>query len=107
MGRDRAAICRDLLKQLETMTYLVTDEEGFNDLENSLRASIQNLSEHVTSDHGIILEKPVPKRSKVAYTRLPKPKRKRSNLSGRVGIGAENKRKRQKLSVNPAKLANL
>ena len=88
--------CRDILKELTDMTYLISDHKVMNDLLETLTEARDKFKEILPSENGITLERNASeKRCSKAYSRLPKPKRK---ISSRVGEAAE--RSKQAAEIN-------
>ena len=86
-------MCRELLKQINSLTFLVLEEETLDKLEEDLRDIVEDLKLQAPHDAGLIEEsfsyvRFSPKQG-IYRDPLPKCKIKKSALSGKVGIGAE------------------
>ena len=94
--RSKTSMCRELLKQINFLTFLVLEEETLDKLEEDLRDNVEDLKLQALRDAGLIKEsfscvRFSPKQG-IYRDPLPKRKIKKSALSGRVGIGAEKRR---------------
>ena len=101
--RSKASMCRELLKQINSLTFLVLEEETLDKLEEDLRDVVEDLKLQAPHDAGLIKEsfsyvRSSPKQG-IYRDPLPKRKIKKSALSGRVGIGAEKRRTAIKLNI--------
>ena len=94
--RAKASMCRELLKLINSLTFLVLEEETLDKLQEDLRDIMEDLKLQAPHEAGLIKEsfsyvRSSPKQG-IYRGPLPKPKIKKSALSGRVGIGAEKSR---------------
>ena len=100
--RTKGATCRELLQQIKPLTYLVGDEEPLENFHKQLNIILIELNRSTTTDFGIVINKPEKnenKRSSHSYEKLPVPKRKKSSLTGRVGVVNEARKRAQVINV--------
>ena len=100
--KPKASTCRELLNQIRNLSFVVYNNYALDNLHDELVKLIEPLKYYPPKDESLILEKPnvvrnVSKFSK--FSTLPKPKLKKSNLTGRVGISAERNRKVRSITV--------
>ena len=97
--RTKASNCREILNQIKSLTYLVNDVDTLDALEDQLKVSLELLENEAPKQDGVIVQ-PVKVKRKVKESNIkdeiPKAKRVKSNLTGRVGVKAE----QMKLSSN-------
>ena len=97
--RTKASNCREILNQIKSLTYLVNDVDTLDALEDQLKVSLELLENEAPKEDGVIVQ-PVKIKRKVKESNIkdeiPKAKRVKSNLTGRVGVKAE----QMKLSSN-------
>ena len=107
MKRSKAFSWRELLNQIKNISYIVYDNEALDHLHNELSKLLETLRHHAPKDKELVLEKPHTVRN-IAQMKtcssLPKPKQRKSSLTGRVGIAAEQKRKATTVSVMVPKM---
>ena len=95
--RSKAAACRDILKQLTSLTYSVYDEEGLDNLQEQLSKCLDRFEQYVPHEDGLIQETDSKVHRKLAkeeemsqkFRKMPLRQSKVSKFTGRVGIGAE------------------
>ena len=107
MKRSKASTCRELLNQIRNLSFVVYDNDVLDHLHDELVKLIETLKYHAPKDESLILEKPNVVRNvstSCKFSTLPKPKLKKSNLTGRVGISAERKRKARSITVIDPKI---
>ena len=87
------------MNQIKSLTYLVNDVDTLDSLEDQLKVSLELLENEVPKEEGVIVQ-PVKVKRKVKKSNIkdeiPKAKRIKSNLTGRVGVKVE----QMKLSSN-------
>ena len=102
--RSKASACREVLGQLKSLSYLVDDDEAISELLDGLIELREDFKCHVQREDGIDLEKKqnrpifkdkIVKRSSQIPLRLSK----KRPFSGRVGVGARNKRRAQDIEI--------
>ena len=90
--RTKASNCREILNQIKSLTYLVNDVDTLDALEDQLKVSLELLENEAPKEDGVIVQ-PVKIKRKVKESNIkdeiPKAKRVKSNLTGRVGVKAE------------------
>ena len=96
--------CRYLLKQIKDHTYIVNDKNVLEDVEKWLEKILQIMKSHCPSDLGFLvnssIEKPVnEKRSNFNYEKLPHPRLRKSEFTGRVSRSNEWRKFHSKISV--------
>ena len=93
--RTKASSCREVLNQIKSLTYLVNDMDVLDALEEKLKTALDYLQLNSPQEEGLFIEsaniKSRVKLSKISVD-LPKPKKLKSNLTGRLGIAVEKKR---------------
>ena len=94
--RSKAHRRRESLKQINSLTFLILEEQTLGKLEEDLRDIVEDLKLQAPHDAGLIKEsfsyvRSSPKQG-IYRDPLPKRKVKKSALSGRAGIGAEKRR---------------
>ena len=52
----KTSACRELLNSIKSLTYIVSDPDAFDCLENQLRVAFHGFSEKCKKDHGLIVE---------------------------------------------------
>ena len=93
--RTIASNCREMLKELKDLTYVVRDLESFEILEEELSTILEAFRKEAPSDDGLLLEnkpfkKPSKKEAEISnYGPLPIPKKLKSKFTGRVGRANE------------------
>ena len=85
--------CREILKQLKSLTYIITDTVALKELKEKLIDVRDKFSKHATVDHGLVVEHPeakmgLEKNVKRKLESVPLPKKK-IKLTGRVGAASE------------------
>ena len=103
----KASFCRDLLNQIKSMTFTVYDNDALDHLHELLSKAVKTLSYHAPKDDNLIIERPtvmrvVPKSSR-RFAHLPKPKSKKTFLSGRVGVSTEKRKFAASIDVTQPK----
>ena len=98
-----AAACRDVMQQMKSLTYCITDDAPLEELHGDLIKSFKKLELSAPKEDNLVLEKAAPAVSVASTTtgtfyNLPSLKRK-SKFTGRVGVGVENKRLKADISV--------
>ena len=117
----KSACCRELLKELKSLTYIVYDEEATTSLQETLEDALEQFRKATVKDNGIpvedkvIIEKtkdaehrkkvpakdnPVSEEQRRKTLKIPIRKGKRNAYSGRVGISSDIKEKASKLDIN-------
>ena len=80
------------MNQIKSLTYLVNDVDTLDALEDQLKVSLELLENEAPKQDGVIVQ-PVKVKRKVKESNIkdeiPKAKRVKSNLTGRVGVKAE------------------
>ena len=107
MKRSEASTCRELLNQIRNLSFVVYDNDVLDRLHDKLIKLIETLKYHAPKDESLILEKPNVVRNvstSCKFSTLPKPKLKKSNITGRVVISAERKRKARSITVIDPKI---
>ena len=103
-SRSMGSYCREKLQEIKSLTYLVTDEEAFDRLKTQLNVALEDLKESVTTDAGLHVRNSPKKSNKrklsSTFEKLPRPKRKKSSLTGRVGVVSEARKAAQSIQVN-------
>ena len=91
--RTKASSCREVLGQIKSLTYVVNDIEVLDTLEDQLKSLLELLEKNAPNDNGIVMEPQQVKRNISSITTsLPKAKKLKSSLTGRVGIAAEKRK---------------
>ena len=112
-ARSKAAACRDLLNQIRSLTFLVYDEDVLDSVHSELIRLLNKLESSAPQDNGLIKEetnkpipsnqgqtkKTIPKNEERKFLKLPQRRKRTSKLTGRVGVGADNKRRAAFLDV--------
>ena len=97
--RTKASNCREILNQIKSLTYLINDVDTQDALEDQFKVSLELLKNEAPKEEGVIVQPGKVKR-KVRESNIkdeiPKAKRIKSNLTGRVGVKDE----QMKLSSN-------
>ena len=100
---NKASSCREILSQIKSLTYLLCDEDILSSLVKTLKSTLLEFQEHAPKEEGLTLEaKKTCKRKLSSLTineNLPKPKTKKSELSGRVGVSTEKRRMAKDIQV--------
>ena len=66
------------------------DNDALDQLYESLSADLKDFSRHAPVEDNLVVEKPLVIRNQTKkFSPLPKPKEKKSALSGRVGVSTE------------------
>ena len=113
--RNIGSECREILSEIKSMTYLVSNYDDLVALRNELTKLHTKLSEGCPSDCGLLLEstedEPQLKKQKTskeklkkkdgAYKKIPKDESKKHKYAGRVGSKASMMRKLYKPKKNP------
>ena len=90
--RTKASNCREILNQIKSLTYLVNDVDTLDALKDQLKVSLELLENEAPKEQGVIVQ-PVKVKRKVKESKIKdeiaKVKRIKSNLTGRVGVKAE------------------
>ena len=113
--RSKAASCRELLKEIKSLTYTTSDEEAMSDLYDTLNEAYSKLKLAAVDDNGLLLENStdiqVIRKEKLRVTtsenssksietqNTPLRKRKRSAYTGRTGAHADVMKKSAKLDI--------
>ena len=88
--RSKAVACRELLNQMKSLTFVVYDNDALDQLYESLSADVKDFSHHAAVEDNLVIEKPrVITNQTKKFLPLPKPKEKKSALSGREGVSNE------------------
>ena len=91
--RSTATACRELLNEIKSLTYLITDEEVLDQLKKDLSISLKKLEVSVPRNDGIIKLSNGTVRKENFFSkqrcRLPKARSRKVHASGRLGIKAE------------------
>ena len=88
--RSKAAACTELLNQIKSLTFVVYVVYALDQLHESLSANLKDFSRHAPVEDNLVVEKPRVIRSQTKkFPPLPKPKEKKSILSGREGVSTE------------------
>ena len=91
--RTIASSCRDMLKELKDLTYVVRNLDSFESLEEELSTILEAFRKEAPSDYGLLLENKPFKTKKTQetsrYGPLPIPKKLKSKFTGRVGRANE------------------
>ncbi|XP_065658459.1 uncharacterized protein LOC136082971 [Hydra vulgaris] len=101
----KASICRELLNQIKSLTYLIESQEVFDQLEERLQTALKDCEESTCKDHGLVVEhekkryRAICQTNKIYFDMLPSTKKKKSNLSGRVGIANDARKAASKISI--------
>ena len=91
--RSKAAACRELLNQIKSLTFAVYDNDALDQLYESFSADLKHFSRHVPVEDNLVVGKPhVIRNQTKKFPPLPKPKEKKSALSGRVGVSTEKRK---------------
>ena len=102
--KSKASMCRELLKQIRSLTFLIQDNNVFDKLEEDLRDILEDLKLNAPTENGLVKEtlssvRSSPKKG-IFRDCLPKPRQKKSSLAGRAGIGTEKRRYIQTIEVS-------
>ena len=113
--RSKAASCRELLKEIKSLTYTTYDEEAMSDLYDTLNEAYSKLKLAAIDDNGLLLENStdiqVIRKEKLRATtsenscksiktlNIPLRKGKRSAYTGRIGAHADIMRKSARLDI--------
>ena len=113
--RSKAASCRELLKEIKSLTYTTYDEEAMSDLYDTLNEAYSKLKLAAVDDNGLLLENgtdiQVIRKEKLRVTtsenssksittlNIPLRKGKRSAYTGRIGAHADVIKKSAKLDI--------
>ena len=98
----KGAAFRELLQQIKSLTYLVSDEEPLENPHKQLNIILDELNRSTTMDFGLLINKPEKnenKRSLHSYEKLPVRNRKKPSLIGRVGAENEAQKRAQVINV--------
>ena len=102
----KASMCREVLTQINSLTFLVLEEETLDKLQEDLRDIVEDLKLHTSHETGLIKESSSYARSSpkkgIYQDPLTKTRMKNSALSERVGIGAEKRRASITLNIKNA-----
>ena len=113
--RSKAASCRELLKEIKSLTYTTYDEEALSDLYDTLNEAYSKLKLAAVDDNGLLLKNStdiqVIRKEKLRATtienssksiktlNIPLRKGKRSVYAGRIGAHADVMKKSAKLDI--------
>ena len=82
-----------LLNQIKNLTFVVYDNDALDQLYESLSPDLKDFSRHVFVEDNVVVKKPCVIRNRTKkFPPLPKPKEKKSALSGRVGVSTEKRK---------------
>ena len=85
--RSKDASYRGLLNQIKSLTFVVYDNDALDQLHETLSADLKDFSRHAPVEDNLVVEKPrVIRNQAKKFPPLPKPKEKKSALSGRIGV---------------------
>ena len=100
--RSRAAACRELLNQIKSLTFVVYDNDALDQLYD-----LKDFSRHAPVGDNLVVEKPrIIRNQTKKFLPLPKPKEKKSALSGRVGVSTKKWKLASAIDVVIKKLAS-
>ena len=100
--RSKAATCRELLNQIKSLTFVVYDNDALDQLYD-----LKDFSRHAPVEDNLVVEKPrVIRNQTKKFPPLPKPKEKKSALSGRVGVSTEKRKLASAIDVVTKKLTS-
>ena len=89
----RSKACRELLNKIKSLAFVVYDNDALDQLYESLSADLKDFSRHAPVEDNLVVEKPLVVRNQTKkFPPLPKPKEKKSALSGRVGVSTEKRK---------------
>ena len=110
--RSKAASCRELLSEIKSLSYIIYDEDVLETLHSELLSALDELREAAPQDNGLLLSHPfrVTRKPEEMFTnnqkrfkRIPVAKSRKGKFTGRVGIGAEEKRKATSYKITAVK----
>ena len=106
--RSKASAVRELLNQIKSLTFIVYDDEALETLRECLTNQLKSFSAHAPKEDNIVIERPRVIRNEIKkkYPPLPKPKNKKSVLTGRVGISTEKRKASASIKINSTKEKN-
>ena len=97
--------CREMLKQIKSMTYIVDHSTALEELRENLIEIRNNFANYAPTDHGLVIENLKAKQKfekalkRTSYESIPMPRLKKSKLTGRVGVASEAKRLATSISI--------
>ena len=97
--------CREMLKQIKSMTYIVDHSTALEELRENLIEIRDNFANYAPTDHGLVIENLKAKQKfekalkRTSYESIPMPRLKKSKLTGRVGVASEAKRLATSISI--------
>ena len=97
--------CRERLKQIKSMTYIVDHSTALEELRENLIEIRNNFANYAPTDHGLVIENLKAKQKfekalkRTSYESIPVPRLKKSKLTGRVGVASEAKRLATSISI--------
>ena len=103
--------CREIFKQLKSLTYIITDTAALKELEENLIDVRDKFSKHAPVDHGLIIEYPKAKMEleenvKRKFESLPL-SRKKIKLTVRVGVASEARKFSSNIKITEKDLKDL
>lgn len=103
-SRTKASRCRELLTQVKSATFLVDNADVLDTLEKNLERMVQMLHGHEPKEDSLSLRQPEKNQIEKFknYKKLPCPKKRKSELTGRVGESTEKRRKSSTLKITSA-----
>ena len=97
--------CREMLKQIDTMTYIVDHSTSVEELRKNIIEMRDSFAKYTPTDHGLVIENPKAKQKfekalkRTSYERIPMPRLKKSKGKGKVGVAGEAKRLVTSISI--------
>ena len=103
--------CRGILKQLKSLTYIITDTVALKELKEHLIDVRDKFSKHAPVDHGLAVEHPKAKmvfeeKVKRKFKSLPLPP-KNIKLTGQVGVAREARKFSSNIKITEKDLKDL
>ena len=83
LKRAAASSCRELLNQIRSMKYVVSDSDALHDLQDGLTDLLEALQKKAPEENVLVVETVQPKRKlkHAVLPELPKPKRLKSSIT--------------------------
>ena len=97
--------CREMLKQIKSMTYIVDLSTALEEPRENLIEIRDNFANYAPTDHGLVIENPKAKQKyekalkRASYEKIPMLMLKKSKLTVRVGVASEAKRLATSISI--------
>ena len=101
--RTTAAVCRERLNKIKSLTYMIYDPDTLLTLKQQLTDINESCRKVAPSDVGLFIRRRTKQKDdnkKSVYANLRIPKQKKSKLTGRVGRSTNNKKKFSKINIS-------